>query len=224
MIMKIKHLFSLLFILTFIFFIKCNKKESDELTDWRKISNSNQWTDYNYFVQNYPESKKIETAIHNSISLFKINNGFCGRFNLKFSSYSKDSLLCDGYIIPYDSIKIKTTNYLINSVYVGYFNKIKIPNTKKEALISKGLFDIELPKNGINQNFKKALIEITKGIYDYKKYLAKKWFKKSFDNLTSLETNFINDNVYNRLIFFEYTPYNPTPLEPTEKDTIINEL
>lgn len=215
-----------LFLFISTFFSQCNQVVSTDEEDWKKTSTSEEWRDYSLFVQNYPESDKLEEAIHKSILLFKINNGFCGRYNLNFSSYSKDSLLCDGHITSYSSIRETTTKYLVQGISEDYFHQIKtkLPNTNKEVLISKGMFDIELPENGINLHFKKVLIEITKGINDYEKHLAKKWFNKSIDYLSSKERNFINKSVYNRLIFWKHKPFKPTTPQPIKKDSLTYEF
>ncbi|MGB1042127.1 MAG: hypothetical protein ACPGU6_01930 [Tenacibaculum sp.] len=220
--MRLKTL--LLCLLTLFILFRCDKHKTSEKEDWIKTSTSDKWWKYSLFVQKHPKSKNINKAIYKSIELSNISG--CFRFNLDFNSYSKEILLYNhGSIISYDSIRAITTNYLLNGISKvnKHQLKIKIPNTDRYGLISKGMFDITLPKDSTTYPyFKNTLIEISKGISDYRKILAKKWFKKSLNNLNSDEEAFLNKNIHNRLIFYRYTPYKNTIPQISEREIAID--
>ncbi|KAB1153901.1 hypothetical protein F7018_15555 [Tenacibaculum aiptasiae] len=214
---RIQFRFKYLVLFGFFLILQCDKKEITEQKDWNKISNSKKWSNYILFIQDYPQSKKAEEAINKSISLF--DAGGCYRFNLSFDSYSKNHLFSQDSIINYDSIKNIALNYLVNGISKENKNllEIKIPNTNQHYLISKGMFELKLPKSISNPYFQKTIIELTKAIKEYKEYLAKEWFNKPYKHLTKKEKKLLNENDFPRLIFWKHSKL--PPIQPAKKDS-----
>ena len=206
------------YILLFVFIIitiQCKKVEESDLseTDWLETKRSRHYDDYAKFIQKHPSSKNFKEAfaeyffLTDSISDFRASS----RFNAEINVNDQSQILFNSSLIEFDSVRNFAFHYLKDfngnaeiSSKLKY--KVQIPETNSFDSISRGRFGFTFYKKQFpNRYIQPVIIEITKGIGDYKEYLSKKWYNKPYYELskeTKTEINALNEN---RLIFIDLT-------------------
>ncbi|OWW23105.1 hypothetical protein B4Q04_22385 [Zobellia sp. OII3] len=199
--------------LILILAIQCkNIEEIDsQKIDWQETKNSRNYVDYATYIQKHPNTENFSKALseyfflRDSIADF----GGCYRFNASISVTDSAKVLFDDELKSLDSLRFYTFQYLKNgkpNISSSLKTDIQIPESKLRDSISTGRFDIVIyDKPYPIENLKKAIIEISKGIKDYKKYLSEEWFQKPYSELSKDKRAGIDKLNDQRLVFFDFT-------------------
>ena len=193
-----------IYLLLFLVFITLTSCKSKTDPNWKTVKTSNDWRAYALFAQHNPESIYLEEAIKTSIKLFDITSG-CFRFNKTIATYKNDTILYDEELTSLDSLSSLSYKYLHKGLSKErpHQRNISILNDSKRVKISKGYFEITIPNLFERSNTQKVLQELNKGLVNYKYFLAKDWFNKSFENLSVKEKESIEEAIGLRVLFFK---------------------
>ncbi len=203
--------------LIFILAVQCKNVEE---TDWLETKNSRNYIDYGMYIQKHPDTKKLSKALSQYFILKDSSNDFggCYRYNASISFIDDSKILFDDELKSLDSIRLCTFQYLKNgkpNISSSLKTDVQIPESNLRDSISIGRFDIIFyNKPFATENLKLTLIEVSKGIHDYKEHLSKSWFKKSYSELTKKKRIGIDKLNDKRLIFFDFSHMNNQRFTP----------
>ena len=210
-----KHFpYLILILLTF----SCKPKSSKESITSKPIIESNDFWEYAEFLQNNPTTAYFKEAFSRYLFLKDSTrySGVCAKNNLDISPENGDSVLLYGLIYPIDSIRRKCFQYLtITNFWKNYtsFQKEFVnPDNNEIKYYSRGRFDITVYGDTISyDNLQTTVIEVVKGINDYKRFLSNEWYNKAIENIDRQQKSTIDSIVGLRIDFFHFDENHKIP-------------
>jgi hypothetical protein len=207
----------------------CPKDKESYLT-WKKVKRSDDYLDYSRFIRFNPSSQKFDSALfyfyHFKKKMMNISPphpGDCFNNCIDVLVNQSGQVLMNGQLIPFDSIRTTAYSFILNKN-----NTVDLPDKKvftdhlgNEIELSKGVFIINhhpLKTSHLQEN----VIEIVKGIDDYKLFVAKQLYNSDFDNLNKTRKSVLDSMLSTRLIFrnLEDEPNPEPPKDLKEIDSI----
>lgn len=219
-----------LYILLGIFlWTSCAKDKESHLT-WKKVKRSDDYLDYSRFIRFNTSSQKFDSALfyfyHFREQLRDSTSpppADCFNNCIEVLVNQSGQVLINDQLIPFDSIRTTAYSFILNKN-----NTVDLPDKKvftdhlgNEIELSKGVFIINHHPSKTS-HLQENVIEIVKGVDDYKLFLAKKMYNSDFESLNKTRKSVLDSMLSTRLLFrnLEDEPYPEPTKDLKEIDSI----
>lgn len=195
-----------------LFAFGCNPKNSVEVIQEKNLIHSNNYLDYAKFIQENPNTDFFKEA-HSKYLFLKDSikpELICDLGCLEISPSVEDSIFISGYLFPLEKLRENCFKYLTFTKPWGEYSILRKhefinPYNGDTSFYSSGRFDIVVYDNEFTYTeLQSIVIEICKGIDDYKLHLSKQWYGKDYEQLNEEKKSTLNRIIGLRLKFFHF--------------------
>ena len=207
-----------------------SKTAADEAA-WGSVKTSNSHFDYARYIQAYPYSSYVDSAITSYFfyrdSLWDVEGvpmGDCFNNCASIILGPKGWILFEAEFATADSLYDLALIYLQNKnrdPFMSDRKEVKIPYSEESGIISQGHFEYFLSPDSLHPvPLQEAVIPISRAINSYKDTVALQWYHQDYDQLPMHKQQALDSILGLRFIFFKHHII-PPPIDTQETDEIM---